>query len=33
VGSGYKAAALAAGGGAVHELHREFLATWPALHG
>lgn len=30
--SGYKAAALAAGTGAEHDLHREFLATWPAAH-
>jgi tRNA-Thr(GGU) m(6)t(6)A37 methyltransferase TsaA len=33
VTSGYRAAALAAGSSAEHELHREFLATWPAAHG
>jgi hypothetical protein len=27
--SGYKPAALAAGADAAHELHREFVATWP----
>lgn len=33
IGSGYRPAALAAGTGAVHELHREFHAAWPVDDG